>query len=227
MNTQKRKAVACILDGNRRFAKKQSLLLHSAYTKGLNTLSQFVTVAHTYGYTDVIAYAFSEDNWNRSKKDIEQFFKTLRLIKKEKKNLLDSKIEVRVRFIGNVERFPNDLQEYIKEIEQNTQKNNHITLWLCVSYNGRTDILSAVNKAIQNKKAVNKETFSKMLSTKDIPDPDILIRTGGYKRLSGFLLWESEYTEFFFTNTLWPEFTETEMKEIFTSAKDIIRNKGR
>ncbi|MCR4330311.1 MAG: polyprenyl diphosphate synthase, partial [Patescibacteria group bacterium] len=204
------KCIGIIMDGNRRWARKRGLPVYEGHRAGYKKLKELLTWAREAGVKTVVAYAFSTENWNRSKLEVGFLLKLLR-------NVLVDEVEdikkekVRVRFIGDLSRFPKDIEEGIRKLEKETMVYKENTLVLAVSYGGRPEIVAAVKKIAQEKtkeeigKMTEKE-FSKYLWTKDIPDPDLIVRTGGEKRLSNFLPWQSVYSEFYFTPTLWPAF---------------------
>ncbi|MCR4328214.1 MAG: polyprenyl diphosphate synthase, partial [Patescibacteria group bacterium] len=212
------KCIGIIMDGNRRWARKRGLPIYEGHRAGYKKLKEMLTWAKEAGVKTVIAYAFSTENWNRSKLEVGFLLKLLR-------NVLVDEVEdikkekVRVRFIGDLSRFPKDIEEGIRKLEEETMVHKENTLVLAISYGGRAEIVSAVKKIAQEKtkeeigKMTEKE-FSKYLWTKDMSDPDLIVRTGGEKRLSNFLPWQSVYSEFYFTPTLWPAFLRREFDKI-------------
>jgi undecaprenyl diphosphate synthase len=146
-------------------------------------------------------------------------------IQKEMNEL--GKENVRIRFVGQRERFSDDLQKSMEEIEKETEKNDAITLWVCLSYGGRAEIIAAANAAASKSDLITEELLAKNLWTSEMPDPDIIIRTGGEKRLSNFLLWQSAYSELFFTDTLCPDFNKEEFDSILEEFASRERRRGK
>jgi len=164
----------------------------------------------------VIAYAFSMENWNRSQEEVSYLLDLFREIFADKLEEL-KKEGIRVRCIGDLSRFSAELQNSIRKAEQETANLSGTTLVLALSYGGRADILHAVERIQkENKRAITEAEFSSYLWSKGIPDPDLIIRTGGEKRLSGFLTWQSVYSELFFVDTLLPDFSKSEFQDILT-----------
>ena len=177
------------------------------------------------GVKHLIVYAFSTENWNRDKDEVSYLMDLFReAIQKEMSEL--GKENVRVRFVGQRGRFSEDLQQSMGEIEKETEKNEAITLWVCLSYGGRAEIVAAANSAAK-RDLITEELLAKNLWTSEMPDPDIIIRTGGEKRLSNFLLWQSAYSELFFTDTLCPDFNKEEFDAILTEFATRERRRGK
>ena len=208
-----KKTLGVIMDGNRRFAKKHNLSEEEAYAKGGEKLLEVLKWAKEEFFTDVIAYAFSKDNWKRNFKE-ESFFKALKKASKEKLEGLN-KEQIRISYIGDIDKF-GECAESLKEIEEKTKENKGIHLWLALSYSGRDDIEQAAKKG----------NIAENLSTKDCEDPQLIIRTGGLHRLSGFLLWEAQYSTLFFGDELWPEFSKEEFKRAIAFMEKQKQNKG-
>lgn len=208
------KCIGIIMDGNRRFAERQKISTYNGHRKGYDKLTEVVLWARDDGVLHIIAYAFSVENWNRSEKEVGYLMKLFRFVlDNEAKKMV--KERVRVLFVGERTRFSKDIQEGMIRIEESTGKDYAITLYLAVSYGGRAEIVSATNALLfENSGVVSEDDFSKKLWTHPMPDPDIIIRTGGEKRLSGFLLWQSVYSELFFSDTLWPDFSREEFNSI-------------
>ncbi|MBI3634193.1 MAG: di-trans,poly-cis-decaprenylcistransferase [Candidatus Yonathbacteria bacterium] len=206
--------IGIIMDGNRRFAELWNLPIYEGHRKGYDKLTEVVSWARNAKVPHLVVYAFSTENWNRSKKEVGYLMKLFRFIlDHEAQKMVEER--VRVRFVGERNHFSKDIQEGMIRVEEVTGKDYEITLHIAVSYGGRAEILSATNALIfENSGMVSEEDFSKKLWTKGIPDPDIIIRTGGEKRLSGFLSWQSIYSELFFSDTLWPDFSQKEFETI-------------
>jgi undecaprenyl diphosphate synthase len=204
--------VAIIMDGNGRWAKKRGLPRVQGHRKGADSVREVVRAAGEIGIKYLTLYAFSVENWNRPKSEVDTLMKyLLRFLKKEISEL--NKNNVRLQAIGQIYRLPENVQEQLKKTITATAKNNGLTLTLALSYGGRTEIIEAVRhigKEIADGKLdpeeINEQVISRHLYTHGMPDPDLLIRTSGEMRVSNFLLWQISYAEFVITDTLWPEF---------------------
>ena len=221
--------VGIIMDGNRRWAKKRGFPTAEGHRRGYKKLKEITLLCKKIDIRNIIVYAFSTENWNRSEEEIEHLMSLFRiLIFKEMEWLKKEKI--RVKFVGQIERFALDIQNGIKDLEKETEKGLH-TLYIAVSYGGRAEILSAVKKIVREKtskeiEVMKEQDFSQYLWTGDMPDPALIIRTSGEKRLSNFLLWQSTYSELFFPKGCWPSFTKKEFLEIIERYKERKRRKG-
>lgn len=214
------------MDGNRRYAKENLISFDEAYINGVASLANFIEWSKEYGFTDVVSFAFSEDNWNRKEGDIESLFESVKSRKNEKiENFLRG--DVRIRFIGNRSKFPEDIQSAIEEIERKTKHIIGINVWICISYSSRYDIIRVINEKIKEGREITQEEFSKALSTSEFPNPECIIRTGGVKRLSGFLLWEAEYSELYFIDVLWPNLKKEHFVKCMENHKARSVNRGR
>ena len=217
--------VGIILDGNRRWAKENGVSKLEGHRAGMETLKKTVRFVRDSDIKHLIVYAFSTENWNRDKDEVSYLMDLFReAIKKEMNEL--GKENVRVRFVGQRERFSEDLQQSMDEIEKETIKNEAITLWVCLSYGGRAEIVVAAN-SVAKSDLITEELLAKNLWTAEMPDPDIIIRTGGEKRLSNFLLWQSAYSELFFTDTLCPDFNKEEFDSILAEFALRERRRGK
>ncbi len=210
--------VACvgiILDGNRRWAKAKGLSKLEGHRAGTETLNNTVRFVQDSGVKHLIVYAFSTENWNREPTEVTYLMDLFRTsIQKEAKEL--GKEGVRIRFVGQRERFSTGLQQSMHDIEKETAQNNAMTLWVCLSYGGRAEIIAATRAIIVSGEEITEKSLARHLWTAEMPEPDIIIRTGGEKRLSGFLPWQSVYSELFFSDTLWPDFKKEEFDSILT-----------
>jgi undecaprenyl diphosphate synthase len=205
--------VGVIMDGNRRWAKAKGLPTFMGHNQGYETLKEFLKIAKAKGVKHVIAFAFSLENWKRTKEEVSFLLDLIsRIFREERDRFIAEK--TRIFFAGNLSLFPEDMQKEMHQLEEDTWDFADMTLTLCVSYGGRDEIVSSVQKCLAEGTTVTEEAISKHLYTKNVPDPDIIIRTSGEMRLSGFLLWQATYSELFFTNTLWPDFGETEFTNI-------------
>ncbi len=219
MTTTTEKPIQCvgiIMDGNRRWAKAQGKPSFEGHRVGYDTLTQVVGWAREAKIPHVVAYAFSTENWQRSEDEVGYLMKLFRFVIENEVDRMIAE-RVRVRFIGERERFPSDLQKGMERIEEATGRAYDITLHIAVSYGGRAEILAAVNALqVDGGGVVGEEEFSKKLWSHPMPDPDIIVRTGGDMRLSGFLTWQSVYSELFFVQTLWPDFSRAEFEGVLT-----------
>ena len=211
--------IALIMDGNRRWAKEHKLPSFEGHRRGENCIEPIIDYSIELGIPYLTFWAFSTENWKRSKKEVSYLLKLFRfnLDKKIKKF---HKKNVKLNVIGNLSLFPEDLQKKTKNWMEKTKKNNAITVNMALSYGGRDEIIRAVNKWHNNARMqecknakFTLEGLENYLDTKGQPNPDLLIRTGGEHRLSGFMLWQLEYCELYFTETLWPEFTQHEFQK--------------
>ena len=207
---EKPKHIAIIMDGNGRWAKKRLMPRISGHKKGLESVRTVITQCQKLNIPFLTLFAFSTENWLRPTQEV-NFLMSLfqESIKKESSALI--KHNVRFKLIGDRKPFPKKLVDKIKELEKLTEKNTGLTLSVAINYGGRWDIVNAVNKHQKetlSKKSLTQKNLIQNLSLNYAPDPDLLIRTGGEKRISNFLIWQFSYSELYFTETLWPDFNE-------------------
>lgn len=207
---EKPKHIAIIMDGNGRWAKKRLMPRISGHKKGLESVRTVITQCQKLNIPFLTLFAFSTENWLRPTQEV-NFLMSLfqESIKKESSALI--KHNVRFKLIGDRKPFPKKLVDKIKELENLTEKNTGLTLSVAINYGGRWDIVNAVNKHQKetlSKKPLTQKNLIQNLSLNYAPDPDLLIRTGGEKRISNFLIWQFSYSELYFTETLWPDFNE-------------------
>jgi undecaprenyl diphosphate synthase len=207
---EKPKHIAVIMDGNGRWAKKRLMPRISGHKKGLESVRMVITQCQKLNIPFLTLFAFSTENWLRPTQEV-NFLMSLfqESIKKESSALI--KHNVRFKLIGDRKPFPKKLIDKIKELEKLTEKNTGLTLSVAINYGGRWDIVNAVNtyqKETHFKKLLTQKSLTQNLSLNYAPDPDLLIRTGGEKRISNFLIWQFSYSELYFTETLWPDFNE-------------------
>jgi undecaprenyl diphosphate synthase len=223
--------IAIIMDGNGRWAKKKLWNRLVGHREGADSVDRITSFCRKAGIGYLTLYAFSTENWKRPAEEVNGLMDMLReFLNKKRATLLENNIGFNV--IGDMSRFPKDILETIEEICTVTKTNNPVmTMTLALSYGSRFEIISAAKKIAE--KAASKEIviedidekmFSESLFTFDIPDPDLVIRTSGEKRLSNFLLWQTAYSEFYFTDVLWPDFKE---KEFITALKDYASRERR
>ncbi len=211
--------VALILDGNGRWAKKRGLPRTMGHKDGCKTVEKMVEAAARMGIGYLTVYGFSTENWKRSMEEVGalmQLFRyyMVRLLK------IASSNNVRVKMIGDRRRFDQDIIDGINRLEEETKENTGLTFVIAVNYGGRDEIVRAAAKLCRDCKAgrldegqITEELFASYLDTKDIPDPDLLIRTSGEIRLSNYLLWQLAYTEIYVTDCLWPDFNREELEK--------------
>ena len=200
-------------DGNRRWAKQKGIASLEGHMQGYKNLLEFAQWCKNRGVKVLTAFGFSTENWSRTKEEVNYLMQLL------EKGLFDNlekynKDGVKVRVIGQKERLPKSLQKAIEVTEKATAKNSNFNLNLAISYGGKWDILQAVKKIIEEKipaDKVDEKLFENYLSTAGLPNPDLIIRAGGEMRLSNFVLWQSAYSELYFSSKLWPDFTEQDL----------------
>tara|TARA_B100001123_G_C15122479_1_gene951940 strand:+ start:137 stop:817 length:681 start_codon:yes stop_codon:yes gene_type:complete len=219
--------VAIIMDGNGRWGLKKGKSRNYGHLRGLKSVELVIGASIKNKISFLTLYTFSTENWRRPKNEINFLFDLIR--KSLKKNLGKIiKQGIKVKIIGKKAGLPNDIKKTIKFIENKTRKNNKLGLNLAFNYGSKEEILNACKKMAKEKKnKINMINFEKKLYTQKIPDPDFLIRTGGTKRLSNFLLWQLAYTEIFFVDKLWPDFKEKDFDNIVLKFKKIKRNFGK
>ena len=202
------KHVAIIMDGNGRWAKKRGLPRIEGHRKGAEVVENIVKWSAEYGIKYLTLYTFSTENWRRPKKEIEFLFSLL-VEKLETKVPELIKENVKVRFMGRLKDLPKNLQEKCLEAEKETALNNGLNLIIALNYGGRAEIVDAINRILREKMLeIDENSFRNYLYLPDVPDPDLIIRTSGEMRLSNFLIWQSAYSELYFTEKLWPDFTK-------------------
>ena len=221
--------VAVIMDGNRRWAKARGLLSLKGHSAGGNKLKEVVSFAKDAGVKHIIFYAFSTENWSRSKEEVSYLLDLMaEFLQKEFEHF--NKENGVLHCVGDLSRFPADLQNILREAEQKTSKNTGLHVYFALNYGGRAEILSVVKKIVGSKvkeKDITEEYFNKNLQTYPMPDPDIIIRTSGEQRLSGFLPWQGVYSELFFIKTFWPDFSKKEFMKIIEEYNKRNRRYGK
>ena len=231
--TDKLKHIAIIMDGNGRWAQKRGLPRSAGHKKGAEALQEIARAAADLGIEYLTVYAFSTENWRRDKAEVDYLMELLRqYLKSEFKEIQER--GARIRFIGERQMLAPDIVEQMAKIEKETAANNKFTLCIALSYGSRSEILSAVKAVAKMSQKgdvipeeITGEFFSGLLYTAGIPDPDLVIRTSGEQRISNYLLWQIAYSEFFFTKTLWPDFSGTELKEIIADFNSRERRYGK
>ena len=218
--------VAIIMDGNGRWGLKKKKSRNFGHLKGIKSVETIIKSSLIRKIPYLTLYTFSTENWKRPDSEINFLFDLIRKSLKKKINKI-IKQGIRVKIIGNKNGLPQDIKKIVKLIEKKTIKNKKITLNLALNYGSKEEIINAFSNLVSKKKGkININNFEQELYTRNIPDPEILIRTGGAKRLSNFLLWQLAYTEIFFIDKLWPDFNENDFNKIVIKYNKIKRNFG-
>ena len=218
--------VAIIMDGNGRWGLRKKNSRNYGHLKGIKSVETVIKSSLLKKIPYLTLYTFSTENWRRPDSEINFLFDLIRKSLKKKINTI-IKQGIKVNIIGEKKRLPKDIKKIVKLIEKKTIKNKKITLNLALNYGSKEEIINAVSSLIHKKKSeISIGSFEKELYTGNIPDPEILIRTGGTKRLSNFLLWQLAYTEIFFLDKLWPDFSEKDFNKIVNKFYKIKRNFG-
>jgi undecaprenyl diphosphate synthase len=205
------RAVAIVMDGNGRWAAERGLEVAEGHRAGSRALRPIVETAIDVGIESLAVYAFSTENWTRSPEEVSALMEIFReTIDRELHDL--AKEGVHTRFVGRGDRAPEWLQEKMRALEQATESESRLALWIAFDYGGRAEIVEAARRLAENGEPVDEESFARHLYAPDMPDPDLVIRTSGELRVSNFLLWQSAYAEFVFTDTLWPDFGPGEFR---------------
>ena len=218
------KHVAIIMDGNGRWGLKKKKNRNLGHKEGLKTVEKIIQESVKNNIKFLTLYAFSTENWKRPKNEINYLFNLLESFLESKIKQLNKK-NIKFKVIGT-KNFSKKLNKLLTLSEKKTSKNNNLQINLALNYGSKIEILNAFKKLKKKNEKINEKNLSKYLYTKNIPDPDILIRTGNTKRLSNFLLWQLAYSEIFFIKKLWPEFNENDFKRIIVKFKKIKRNYG-
>ena len=218
------KHVAIIMDGNGRWGIRHKKSRNLGHKEGLKTVEKIIKSSIKNKIKYLTLYAFSTENWKRPKKEINFLFNLLENFLLNKISDLN-KQNIKLKVIGK-KNFSSKLTKLLKLSEKKTSKNKRLQINLALNYGSKSEIINALNEIKKNKLKINEANVSKSLFTKNIPDPDILIRTGNTKRLSNFLLWQLAYSEIFFEKKLWPDFSDNDYNEILRKFKKIKRNYG-
>jgi undecaprenyl diphosphate synthase len=227
------KHLAIIMDGNGRWAKQQGLLRAFGHESGTKSVKTIIKTCAKLGIDNLTLYAFSTENWNRPKLEVDTLMKILiKSLKKELPTLLESNIKLNT--IGNIEKLPQSAQKELLEVIDKTKNNNHMTLTLALSYGSREEIVNAVKNICNKVKnntisidSIDDSIINEHLYTQNLPDVDLLIRTSGEHRISNFLLWQIAYAELYFTDVLWPDFKEQDLYEAIISYQKRERRFGK
>ena len=227
------KHLAIIMDGNGRWAKKQGLMRAFGHENGTKSVRTTVECCAKLGIENLTLYAFSTENWNRPKLEVDTLMKLLiNSLKNELKTLVENNIKLNT--IGNLEKLPKSAQKELLEVINKTKGNSRMTLTLALSYGSREELISAIKNISSKVKnniisidAIDESIINQHLYTQNLPDVDLLIRTSGEHRISNFLLWQIAYAELYFTDVLWPDFTEQNLYEAIISYQKRERRFGK
>ena len=219
------KHVAIIMDGNGRWGIKHKNSRNAGHRAGLNSVESVIDECIKIKIKYLTLYAFSTENWKRPKKEINFLFNLLEnFLQYKLDNLIKKKIKL--KFIGETNNLPKKLKKLIKTSEKKTSKNTFLQINVAVNYGSKNELIKAIKLIDKNNLKINERNIQKNLFTNNIPDPEILIRTGNTKRLSNFLLWQIAYSEIFFEKKLWPDFNNKDFKKIIIKFNKIKRNFG-
>jgi undecaprenyl diphosphate synthase len=232
-STKLPKHLSIIMDGNGRWAKKQGLLRALGHESGTKSVKEIIKACARLGIENLTLYAFSTENWNRPKIEVDTLMKILvRSLKKELKTLQDNDIQLNT--IGNLEKLPKSAQEELLDVIEKTKHNSRMTLTLALSYGSREEIVNAVRNISDKVKnniisidSIDDSIINEHLYTRNLPEVDLLIRTSGEHRISNFLLWQIAYAELYFTDVLWPDFKENDLYEAIISYQKRERRFGK
>ena len=228
------KHIAIIMDGNRRWARSKNLSSFFGHKEGVKSLKKTIKAADKFGIKYLTVYAFSTENWGRKHDEVKFLMFLLKETIKNELNELNEK-DVKIRIIGDLTPLNEDLKRVLAEAESLTRENSGLNLQIAINYGSRNEIINAVkriaedvrNEIIKDSEKINEELISNYLYTTDIPDPDLLIRTGGEQRISNYLLWQLAYTEIYITEVVWPDFDEASLEKAIQVFAGRSRRYGR
>ncbi|MCK4744483.1 di-trans,poly-cis-decaprenylcistransferase [Candidatus Parcubacteria bacterium] len=209
------KHLAIIMDGNRRWAKSKGLSTIEGHSKGGDTFKKICKLCFERDIKILTVYAFSVENWNRTKKEIGYLMKLFKKVTTENLKYF-KKNNIKVNIIGKISDLSKDLQEAVRNLHNATKDYTDLILNIAINYGGRVEIVDAIKRIVKNKiplEKIDEKTVSENIYTADIQDPELIIRTSGEQRLSGFLLWQSPYSELYFPKVCWPDFSEKDLDE--------------
>ena len=219
------KHVAIIMDGNGRWGLKKNKTRNYGHLRGIKTVEKIIKASLKKKIKFLTLFTFSTENWRRPRKEINFLFKLLeQYIDKELNKLIEQNIKIKI--IGNLNKIPSNLKKKLKKVEVLTKKNFNLQINIALNYGSRQEIVFTLKKLVNKMSQINEQIISQHLYTKNIPDPDILIRTGNTNRLSNFLLWQLQYSEIFFEKKLWPDFNQRDFYKILEKYNKIKRNFG-
>ena len=217
--------VAIIMDGNGRWGLKNKNSRNAGHKAGLKTVEKIITESLRQKIKYLTLYTFSTENWKRPKREIQFLFQLLESFLENKIKILE-KNKIKLKIIGEKKAFSKKIKYLLNKTESKTSKNNVMQINLALNYGSKSELINAVKKMIKKKSKISEDNIKNNLYTSNIPDPELLIRTGNTKRLSNFLLWQIAYTEIFFEKKLWPDFTEYDFKKILINFRKLKRNFG-
>jgi len=217
--------VAIIMDGNGRWGIKHKNSRNDGHRAGLNTVEVVINQCIKKNIKFLTLYTFSSENWKRPKKEINFLFKLLENFLNKKINKIIEK-DIKLKFIGSLTKLPTKLQKLIKISEKKTIKKKSLQVNIALNYSSKIELINAIKKIKQKKIKLSEMNINNNMYTKGIPDPDILVRTGGTQRLSNFLLWQLSYTEIYFEKKLWPDFKGNDFDKILNKFKNVKINFG-
>ena len=219
--------IAIIMDGNGRWAKKRLLPRTAGHKVGLDAFVNTVDNCSAMGIEYLTVYAFSAENWNRSEEEVSALMELMsKGITKYEPEM--NRLNIKLKLVGDIDRFEPKYRDALRGVESRLDKNTGMTLCICLSYGGRQELVYAVNKLIkEGKTEITDKDISNCLYTQGVPDPDLIIRTSGEYRVSNFLLWQSAYSEYYFTDVLWPDFDKNELLKAIDSYSKRERRFGR
>lgn len=227
INLKKPECVGIIMDGNRRWAKAHGLPSFEGHRLGYEKLKEVVRWCKKHGIKDLVVFAFSTENWNRAKEEVHYLLELFSAVIDDQVKLCVEE-GVKLLFPGDIKRFPEAIRKKIHDAEEKTKHFHERTFAVALSYGGRAEIIDAIRGlSHEDCAAMTEEKFSQHIWTKGIPDPDMVIRTSGERRLSGFLTWKTVYSELFFTDTYWPAFSEEEFDQMIKEYGERERRYGK
>ena len=216
--------IAFIMDGNGRWGLKKKNSRNYGHLEGVKVVKKIVEASIEFKIPIITFYVFSTENWKRPKSEINYLFNLINIYFNKEINSI-TKNNIKIVVTGKLENLPLKIKKILKKAINKTKKNNKIIINLAINYGSKAEIIEAIKKIKINSKKITEENINKNLYT-DLPFPDILVRTGGKKRLSNFMLWQLAYTEFFFLDKLWPEFTKMDLGKIIKKFNKTKRNYG-
>ena len=216
LNTMPETNIKClgfIMDGNRRWARELGLPTLEGHSQGHKVFKDFVRFVRDARISHAVFYAFSTENWKRKEEEVEYLMRLFEIVLRDVLQDLEEN-KTRIRIIGRRSDFSSELQLLMNEVEKKSLSYEETTIWIALSYGGRAEIAEAVNLAIEKGEPVSEKDFQRLLWTAELPDPDMIVRTGGEQRLSNFLAWGSVYSELYFLDKYWPALTKADFEDI-------------
>ncbi len=221
--------IGIIMDGNGRWAVKRKLPRTAGHKQGITTAKKIIKEAIRLGIPNLTLYVFSTENWKRTEEEVGFLMKLIVFHMRSEASFYQTN-DIKVRHAGDIHGLPEEVRKEIEKSIENTRNNKAITVTLAINYGGRDEIIRSVNRWIAADKpgsgSFSEEAMRKYLDNSDIPDPDLIIRTAGEQRMSNFLLWESAYSEYYFTDTLWPDFSAEDLSKAIDSYRGRERKYG-